>query len=506
MFRPIAPISLKLLSQCSTGASLLGHRHHGLELQYCQIITRKANLSQTRPSTTLSRQKITEILSQNEVNIVPPKVILPSCIRSIECNQLASNDPIEDRVRVSSLMLPGDTEPTLIVGVFDGHGGGTTADLVSSRLFKYIAVSLTQELSVKLDDLKDLDGMLYDIHCSPDIRDRLSALHDFIPNIRASESVSLGAFKQKYESHEKKRCIASALKSAFKQCDDDLSTEIQSFLDKPGDPRSSNFYRMAAISGCCAIVMVLHRGVGYVASAGDCRAVLGQHDKQCSRHKITNVSSRDDDKPMHTFNAIELNSEHNCDNIHEIRRLATAHPNSEQNTMIKHNRLLGHLMPFRAFGDFNYKWTPDVIRACGMTRAFGSSIIPSHYLTPPYLIADPDVSEIQLNDDKANELSVVLATDGLWEMFESSRDVIETLLDHAENANLTDFEDEYDPNCATYIIRSALRSTYQLEQRNMDAEERKRLQHLRLEATLTLPKGLVRNFRDDISLIVLKLQ
>ena len=53
-------------------------------------------------------------------------------------------------------------------------------------------------------------------------------------------------------------------------------------------------------------------------------------------------------------------------------------------------------MPLRAFGDYNYKWTVEKMKKLGLTRAFGSHVIPPYYLTPPYLNATPDIEEINI--------------------------------------------------------------------------------------------------------------
>jgi len=288
-------------------------------------------------------------------------------------------------------------------------------------------------------------------------------------------------------------------------------------------------YSYAAVSGCCAIVLVIHDGVAYLASSGDCRAVLGLYDPskqsdgadQGQQFKNYNQSIQIQPK-ANSFKAIELNEEHNCDNINEVRRLTASHPKSEQNTMIKHNRLLGSLMPFRAFGDFQYKWTPEIIKACGLTSTFRYfRVIPEHYETPPYLITEPDVKTIKFEVNNSNRLHlqghvdsqeldnhqekfIVLASDGLWELFESSRDVIETVVDHMINANREGNEEDYDENSSTYLLRSALR--YGPHQDiGLDQERLRQLYHNRLQSTLTLPKTVVRNYRDDISIVLLRL-
>uniref|UniRef100_A0A6G1S5M3 [Pyruvate dehydrogenase [acetyl-transferring]]-phosphatase 1, mitochondrial n=1 Tax=Aceria tosichella TaxID=561515 RepID=A0A6G1S5M3_9ACAR len=491
-----------------------------------------------RFATTLTPRKINELLSANEV-FLGAQDALPTFVKSIECNQLASNSPIEDRIRVSSVQLPHSKEPTLILGVFDGHGGGTTADLISRRLFNYIALSLHPTPgNLKISKHGRVDDIIVDLHNSPQPTEssrlqavELSLLDVYRNELSKTQSKNLASTDNEPDHQSD---VVAHLKSSFQRCDDDLSQEIQQNLLKPTslDQQSLRHYLSATVSGCCALVMVIHQGSVYLASSGDCRAVLGLFDGQ--RSSPTPDSTKDSTGPhiehpkTNSYKALELNDEHNCDNINEIRRLTASHPRSEQNTMIRHNRLLGHLMPFRAFGDFNYKWPAETIRACGITRAFGPGVIPSSYETPPYLIVEPDVNVVRVDalEDTSmkserqvshittlNELHhggngagkyLVMASDGLWEQFESSRDVVEAIVDHSLNAHVEGNEEDYDPNCATYILRSALRFGPH-QDIGMDVEKMRRIHHIRLESTLTLPKSVVRNFRDDISIIVLKL-
>lgn len=484
-----------------------------------------------RFASTLSARKINELLSANEVYLGAQDA-LPTFVRSIECNQLASNSPIEDRVRVSSVRLPNSKEPTLILGVFDGHGGGITADLISRRLFNYIALSLhPTPANLKISNHGRVDEILVDLHNStePSESSRLQAVEFNLLNHYRNE---LTQSQSNLGANDHQMDVVAHLKASFQRCDDDLSQEIQQNLMGPTtslDQEALRHYLSAAVSGCCALVMVIHEGSVYLASSGDCRAVLGVFDGQSSpAHTKNSIGTQIEQPKTSSYKALELNDEHNCDNINEIRRLTASHPKSEQNTMIRHNRLLGHLMPFRAFGDFNYKWPADTIRACGLTRAFGPGVIPSSYETPPYLIVEPDVNVLQVNrieraatnidrrisyidsndcqdgDDIGTSRYLVMASDGLWEQFESSRDVIEAIVDHSLNAKVEGNEEDYDPNCATYILRSALRFGPH-QDIGMDIEKMRRIHHIRLESTLTLPKSVVRNFRDDISIIVLKL-
>lgn len=76
-----------------------------------------------------------EILRTNEYSY---EFTLPGPIRSYDSNQLASNNPIEDaRAEGTCILTTGS-----LFGVFDGHAGAACAQVISKRLYYYIAASL----------------------------------------------------------------------------------------------------------------------------------------------------------------------------------------------------------------------------------------------------------------------------------------------------------------------------------------------------------------------------
>lgn len=154
-------------------------------------------------------------------------------------------------------------------------------------------------------------------------------------------------------------------------------------------------------------------------------------------------------------------------------------------------------MPLRAFGDFNYKWPVERMRASGLVSAYGSHVIPPNYLTPPYLIVEPTVEKVCLTSD---DKFIVLATDGLWEQFDSSREVVyQMFVPH--DVNIDECRTGRDLNAATHLIRRAL-ATNPVPYDHADDEQIEMMEHERLVSFLTLPESVVRNFRDDISIIV----
>lgn len=198
--------------------------------------------------------------------------------------------------------------------------------------------------------------------------------------------------------------MSAALVDAFCRLDYDLSVEAQVHLSTcplRSAPSPSSPLRVA-LSGCTACVVHVSDGVLHVANLGDSRAVLG----------VQEADGR--------WSAVSLTNDHNAQNPDELRRVVGEHPASEHKTLVRHDRLLGLLLPFRAFGDVRFKWRPEMLSRLYDTRPDILSAVsevvrapPPHYLTPPYLSARPEVTQHRITPaDKF----LVLATDGLWEL------------------------------------------------------------------------------------------
>lgn len=86
-----------------------------------------------------------------------------------------------------------------------------------------------------------------------------------------------------------------------------------------------------ALSGCTACVARVSNGVLHVANLGDSRAVLGVQE------------------PDGRWSALSLTNDHNAQNPDEVQRILGEHPRSERRSVIRHDRLLGLLLPFRCF-------------------------------------------------------------------------------------------------------------------------------------------------------------
>lgn len=117
---------------------------------------------------------------------------------------------------------------------------------------------------------------------------------------------------------------------------------------------------------------------------------------------------------------MSLTNDHNAQNPDELQRILGEHPSSEHRTLVRHDRLLGVLLPFRAFGDIRFKWSAEMLNRVYETRTDILSavseavrVLPPNYLTPPYLSAQPEVTRHEI---RPKDKFLVLATDGLWEV------------------------------------------------------------------------------------------
>jgi pyruvate dehydrogenase phosphatase len=177
-----------------------------------------------------------------------------------------------------------------IVGIFDGHGGYECGVIVAKYLASYVA-------------------------------------HEM---------------KQDHSQESKKQHIISAIQKGFLQLDHDITNcclkdfrpKVQwSWFSKPDYDSIYKSLRVA-VSGACALVAVIDDQDLYVACTGDCRAVLGR--------KIT-------DQDGGVYEAIQLTQDQTPRNPVEFSRLCEEHP-GEDATVVVRGRVLGGLMPSRAFG------------------------------------------------------------------------------------------------------------------------------------------------------------
>ncbi|KAJ1566761.1 hypothetical protein HK405_008504 [Cladochytrium tenue] len=285
------------------------------------------------------------------------------CVVRFDTNEVASNDPIEDR-HCQKLTKHG-----LLFGIFDGHGGHECADVVSKVLPAYLAKELDQ------------------LPAPPPAAD---------PSTAEDE-----------QSHARAVRVRTAIENAFVKLDQDITGLALDMPDwGPGDAMTLQMQQIslvprlrAALAGSCALVAYIEGRDVYVACTGDSRAVLGRRTADGA------------------IEAVDLSLDQTFKNPNEYRRLLEEHP-GEQDTVVVRGRILGRLMPTRAFGDSKYKWPANVqdVLIPQLTRRNVQH--PSGYRTPPYVTAQPVVSRYRL--DPLRDRFLVLATDGLYDELDSA--------------------------------------------------------------------------------------
>ncbi|XP_054473784.1 pyruvate dehydrogenase [acetyl-transferring]-phosphatase 1, mitochondrial-like [Anoplopoma fimbria] len=461
----------------------------------------------------MNSAQINRILKANEYSHTLPRGPASHGVLGFHSNMLPSNHPSEDR-RSSATCLPG--RGGVLFGVFDGHAGTACAHAVSQRLFYYIAVAtlplrMLAELERAVEEERAIPPLLewhkhpQDHYCPDGGAISFHSLRNYWQERLADED-------EEEEEEEEDGCrVTSALVNAFRRLDYDLSVEAQVHLSMssprrvslPGEASSPPSPLRVALSGCTACIAHVSKGVLHVANLGDSRAVLGVKE------------------PNGSWSAVSLTNDHNAQNPDELQRILGEHPPSEQRTVVRHDRLLGLLLPFRAFGDVRFKWSAEMLSRVYETRPDVLSLVseavrsqPPHYLTPPYLSAQP---EVILHRIRPADKFLVLATDGLWELMhrqtvvqlvgeqitglQQQRPIIpglgmtlgslQHLLLERKGRVLSVLEDQ---NAATHLLRHALGDDgYGAVAPN------------RLAKMLSLPAELARRYRDDITITVIHL-
>lgn len=214
--------------------------------------------------------------------------------------------------------------------------------------------------------------------------------HDFVEELRDLYENSFKNYTnellQSRSDHEQNFDMMKVMENAFLRLDQDISEEAMT----SGISQTLS----VALSGSVSVVAHLYKNHLHVAATGDCQAVLGSINENGQ------------------WTAKKLNTEHNAENIAEVKRVLSEHPNSERDTIIRGDRLLSQLAPLRAFGDVRYKWQREHLQKL-IVPHFGEQVIPPNYHTPPYLTAKPDVQYHKLTP---KDKFLVLGSDGLWDV------------------------------------------------------------------------------------------
>ncbi|KAJ3298754.1 Pyruvate dehyrogenase phosphatase catalytic subunit [Borealophlyctis nickersoniae] len=359
-------------------------------------------------------------------------ILFPSAtgIQRVDVCAVASNNPIEDQHWEGMVGKDG-----ALFGVFDGHWDPTCGLTVERHLPAYIAASLRKNpkdaTAALVDAFERLDKDLLDLpsRAIPDF-DRLTP-----DQIRA------------------------------------LPMDVR---------RRAMDVITAALTGSCAIMAYVKGSDLYVANAGDSRAVLGVRDKNGK------------------WSALPLSEDHQPSNPTELERLKKEHPGEERTVAFKNRpdgpmRVIGGMMPSRAFGDAKYKWPMDVQ---AKTDALVQSLpagkypwrTPKYCKTPPYMTASPEITHHKLTSD---DYFLVLASDGIFDCM-TSLEVVEAVAQFYDGSDAAMTsptgrprnDPVRDANAATHLVRVALAQG--------EGQEG-------VSKMLTIQKGRSRDYRDDMT-------
>ncbi|KAK7891476.1 hypothetical protein WMY93_023439 [Mugilogobius chulae] len=381
----------------------------------------------------LSQVQINNLLKSNEQSISVPEFDGRglSSVRKFESNQVAANTPNEDRRSAATCLQ----SKGMLFGVFDGHGAGHV-HRQSQNL---------EELERCMEQGKAVPPILqwYKHHSDYNYRESASL---YIEHLRVFWQELLDS-----EEHGQGLSPLDALELAFKRLDADISLEAQV-------PLSNSLMKSTAIqvafAGCTACVAHVGPDAIHVANSGTAGL------------------------------ALPLSWDHNSQNLSEVERIKSQHPQSEKDTVVTDDRLLGILMPLRAFGDVRFKWSLElqqsIISSLESTVDLDSlnlyNYVPPNYLSPPYLDVTPEITHHKL---RPQDRFLILATDGLWDEM-SSQDAVRLVGEHLSGIHLqapvTHTERQFklgklhelllkrraraspalDTNVATHLIRQAL--------------------------------------------------
>ncbi|KAI8916602.1 phosphatase 2C-like domain-containing protein [Powellomyces hirtus] len=289
----------------------------------------------------------------------------------------------------------------VILGIYDGHGGTECANALSQYLGAYVGKALSE-----------------------------------LPVLPADKRAG-----------GRKAQVVGALKAAFQKMDYDIINgaidldQATPYADRVAEMRS---VLRPAIAGSCAIVAYMEGNNLYIACTGDSRAVVARRRGDGS------------------YEAVELSQDQTTANPAEYARLMEEHPNEQG--VVSRGRVLGGLMPTRAFGDSRYKWLQTEKDVLGMKST-------PTYLTPPYVTAEPEVTYYHL--DPTADKSLIIATDGIWDCL-SSEQAVDLIGGYMQRHKLvpdaptvgtslmdpdTRAGDQWewkDDNAATHLIRNAI--------------------------------------------------
>ncbi|KII92337.1 hypothetical protein PLICRDRAFT_103299 [Plicaturopsis crispa FD-325 SS-3] len=281
----------------------------------------------------------------------------------------------QDRYAVSEWDIAGGK--WAFSAIFDGHGGEETANFAVAALPLFIESSLSAAFSTagsKKLDYAEISGVLS--KAIIDFDDRIGkAVQDIFPG----GEVALSAL---------------------------TDDEIRAVINDQATGGKNSIKVLRAMRGSTVLVTLIDpkKENLWVASCGDCQAILGVKAKGKPGDWTTSV----------------LSSNHNGADPVEAERIRSEHPGEEE--CVLRNRVLGSIAVTRSLGDYFFKfpriWLDRVFFNSNPGFVLKSSkledVTPRN-LTPPYMSAKPDVQHVDLTLSKGQERLLIMCSDGLMD-------------------------------------------------------------------------------------------
>ncbi|KAJ1662065.1 hypothetical protein EV178_006190 [Coemansia sp. RSA 1646] len=383
----------------------------------------------------------------------------------VDTCQVSSNEPIEDYMVWKTLGTESSVDQQsaarYMFGVFDGHAGHVCAEQIAGRIGPMLDTSLEiiKQMPVAGSEEKTI-----------------------IANSNGSRKLQSTIKQLRREAGLDWDHTSLALTATFINMDYELVDGALAQYRKLQDASKIDELLGPAVAGSCGLVAVVDTESNevVVANTGDSRALLGVRLKNG------------------TWKAVRLSEDQTGRNKNELARMQREHP-GEEHAVISRGRVLGALMPTRAFGDSRYKWPLEAqqdLFPIMHSRGHKYATTPPNYITPPYVTAKPVIVRHQLNE---NDKFIVIASDGLYDQL-SDAEVIDTVAQWYEaNRKAVDSGGTStlitpDKNAATHLIRTALSTDHQ-GRRNDTV----------IRTLLAIPPPHSRRFRDDISVTIVTL-
>lgn len=378
-----------------------------------------------------------QLLQKNEAS----KKIKHHRVRGFEVNFLGSNSPIEDRFVVGASNNLGSA----FFSVIDGHKGTHCSHYLQNNMLQYVSKALHKASNIEEKD---------DLRIFLDMTSPLLYTSDSELEFQQEESINGDVTMESLQES------LAALDDSF--CNEALE-DVKMILKGHSFAPEMRQRVLTAVEGACALTTVVRKEDIFVASTGDCRAVVGQ---QLSDH---------------AWKAIQLSDDQNAQNEAEVKRLQEAHPGEQ---VIIGNRVLGSLMPFRTFGDVDFKWKKQYLE--GLVNVW------MNYDTPPYVTAEPVVTKRTIEE---GDRFMIIGSDGLWERV-SNEEAVSIVAESLKRTNTpkkrsfffgskSSMEECCEENAATKLLWHVLGGT----------EEK-------VTELLNIDSRLRRMYRDDITVIV----